>query len=51
LIDSWGLDHDKTFKVQVKVGNQVFGEGVGKSKQRAEMEAAANGLEKLEALK
>lgn len=48
LVDSWGLDHDKTFKVQVKVGNQVFGEGVGKSKQRAEMEAAANGLEKLQ---
>ncbi len=48
LVDSWGLDHDKTFKVQVKVGNQIFGEGVGKSKQRAEMEAAANGLERLE---
>ncbi len=48
LVDSWGLDHDKTFKVQVKVGNQVFGEGIGKSKQRAEMEAATRGLEKLE---
>lgn len=48
LVDSWGLDHDKTFKVQVKVGDKVYGEGVGKSKQRAEMEAAANGLEKLE---
>jgi len=48
LVDSWGLDHDKTFKVQVKVGSQVFGEGIGKSKQRAEMEAAANGLERLE---
>ncbi|MFH1295150.1 MAG: ribonuclease III [bacterium] len=47
LIDSWGLDHDKTFKVQVKVGGRVYGEGVGKSKQRAEMEAAANGLDKL----
>ena len=48
LVDSWGLDHDKTFKVQVKVGSQIFGEGIGKSKQRAEMEAAANGLERLE---
>lgn len=51
LVDSWGLDHDRTFKVQVKVGNQIFGEGVGKSKQRAEMEAAANGLERLEAVR
>ncbi len=51
LVDSWGLDHDKTFKVQVKVGGQVFGEGVGKSKQRAEMEAAANGLGALESRK
>lgn len=47
LVDSWGLDHDKTFKVQVKVGDKVYGEGIGKSKQRAEMEAAANGLERL----
>ena len=47
LVDSWGLDHEKTFKIQVKVGGQVFGEGVGKSKQRAEMEAASNGLDKL----
>lgn len=50
LVDSWGLDHDKTFKVQVKVGSRIFGEGIGKSKQRAEMEAAANGLEKLEGI-
>jgi ribonuclease-3 len=48
LVDSWGLDHDKTFKIEVKVGGKVFGEGVGKSKQRAEMEAAANGLVGLE---
>lgn len=50
LVDSWGLDHDKTFKVQVKVGGQVFGEGVGKSKQRAEMEAATKALEKLKSV-
>lgn len=48
LVESWGLDHEKTFKIQVKVGGQIFGEGVGKSKQRAEMEAANNGLAKLE---
>lgn len=48
LVDSWGLDHDKTFKIEVKVGDRVFGEGEGKSKQRAEMEAANAGLLKLE---
>ncbi|MFA5776391.1 MAG: ribonuclease III [Patescibacteria group bacterium] len=47
LVDSWGLDHDKTFKIEVKVGGKVFGEGIGKSKQRAEMEAANNGLDKI----
>lgn len=47
LVDSWGLDHDKTFKIEVKVGGKSYGEGVGKSKQRAEMEAATKGLEKL----
>jgi len=47
LVDSWGLDHEKTFKVQVRVGNKIYGEGVGKSKQRAEMEAAAQGLDRL----
>ncbi|PIS22725.1 ribonuclease III [candidate division WWE3 bacterium CG08_land_8_20_14_0_20_41_10] len=47
LIDSWGQDHDKTFKIQVKVGDRVFGVGEGKSKQRAEMEAAGAGLDKI----
>lgn len=47
LVDSWGLDHDKTFKIGVKVGGKVFGEGVGKSKQQAEVEAANNGLDKI----
>lgn len=48
LVDSWGLDHEKTFKIQVKVNGKIYGEGVGKSKQRAEMEAASNGLAELE---
>lgn len=47
VVDSWGLDHDKTFKIEVKVNGQVFGQGEGKSKQRAEMEAAASGLDKI----
>lgn len=41
-----GPDHDKHFTVQVSVGNEVYGEGEGKSKQDAEQAAARQGLEK-----
>lgn len=41
-----GPDHDKHFTVQVTVGNDVYGEGEGKSKQDAEQAAARQALEK-----
>lgn len=41
-----GPDHDKHFTVQVSVGNEVYGEGDGKSKQDAEQAAAKDALEK-----
>lgn len=41
-----GPDHDKHFTVAVSVGNEVMGEGEGKSKQDAEQEAARVALEK-----
>ncbi|MDO8565409.1 MAG: ribonuclease III [bacterium] len=41
-----GPDHDKHFTVRVSVGDDVMGEGEGKSKQDAEQEAAKNALEK-----
>src|SRR3989344_566077 len=41
-----GPDHDKHLTVSVSVGNKVYGEGEGKSKQDAEQEAAKNALEK-----
>lgn len=41
-----GPDHDKHFTVQVSVGNEVYGEGEGKSKQDAEQAAARQALEK-----
>jgi len=44
-IKETGPDHDKHFTVAVSVGNDVFGTGVGKSKQDAEQEAARNALE------
>lgn len=40
-----GPDHDKHFTVTVSVGNEVYGEGEGKSKQDAEQEAAKKALE------
>jgi ribonuclease-3 len=41
-----GPDHDKRFVVHVSVGNEVMGEGEGKSKQDAEQAAAREALEK-----
>jgi ribonuclease III len=41
-----GPDHDKHFTVAVSVGNSVYGQGEGKSKQDAEQSAARAALEK-----
>ena len=46
--DSWGPDHEKNFKVGVFVGDKLWGEGQGKSKQKAEQNAAEKALEKIE---
>ncbi len=40
-----GPDHDKHFVVNVYIGNELYGEGEGKSKQDAEQEAARKALE------
>lgn len=47
VVGSWGADHEKTFKVQVQIGQRNWGEGEGKSKQKAEQQAAFLALEKL----
>lgn len=44
---SEGPDHNKTFWIEVLVGDKVLGTGVGKSKQEGEQQAAANALEKM----
>lgn len=46
--DSWGPDHEKNFKVGVFLNDKIWGEGQGKSKQKAEQNAAERALEKLE---
>ncbi len=50
VIDSWGLDHEKTFRVAVYVGEKEYGTGEGGSKQKAEQDAAEKALDKLKSL-
>ncbi len=40
LIDDSGPDHEKTFVARVRVGDAVYGHGMGKSKKEAEQQAA-----------
>lgn len=48
VVDEVGPDHNKVFTVEVKVGGQVYGQGTGNSKQRAQQQAARIALDKLE---
>jgi ribonuclease-3 len=41
-IDSFGPDHEREFLVEVRVGEELFGKGRGRSKQEAAQKAAAN---------
>ena len=47
ISDAWGSEHEKTFKVGVYINNELFTEGEGPSKQKAEQDAATKGLDKL----
>lgn len=44
LLESGGPAHEKWFRVEVRVGEQVLGEGVGRSKRAAERAAAEAAL-------
>lgn len=44
-----GPDHDKEFTVEAVVGNEVYGSGVGRSKQAAAQQAAHKALERIQA--
>ncbi len=48
LVAEAGPDHDKTFTVEVMVGDEILGRGTGKSKKLAETEAARAALERLQ---
>ncbi|MBP9989160.1 MAG: ribonuclease III [Ruminococcus sp.] len=45
LVGETGPDHDKRFEVEVHLNSNVIGKGTGKSKKRAEQEAAREALE------
>ena len=49
LVDATGPDHDKRFRVEVMVADQVLGTGEGASRRVAETEAAAEALLRIEA--
>ena len=48
VLGSLGPDHNKLFSVEVRAGEQVLGQGNGKSKKAAEMSAARAALRSLD---
>ena len=48
LIETQGPDHNKNFTVEVRLGNDVLATGIGRSKKKAETEAARIALENLQ---
>ena len=49
ILEAVGPDHDKVFRVEVSVGGEVLGMGVGRSRRVAETAAAAEAVEVLAA--
>lgn len=47
LVGESGPDHDKQFEVEVDLNGSVVGRGMGRSKKRAEQDAARAAIEKL----
>jgi len=51
LIDTWGPEHEKVFRVEIHVDGKLLGTGDGRSKKEAEQKAASFALEQMEQLK
>ncbi|MDI6715918.1 MAG: ribonuclease III [Actinomycetota bacterium] len=48
-VEEFGPIHDRTFVVKVFINDKVWGQGVGKSKKKAEQEAAREAIRKFQA--
>lgn len=46
VLEEWGPDHAKTFKIGVYLGKELAGVGMGPSKQQAQQKAAEDALDK-----
>lgn len=46
IVNEYGESHNKTFEVEVKIDNIVYGRGIGKSKKIAEQNAAFDAYKK-----
>ena len=51
MVRESGPDHKKTFEVSLFIGENIYGKGKGKSKKRAEQNAAKAALDKIEGKK
>ena len=47
LVGEEGPDHNKSFRVEVVIGGEAFGCGIGRTKKAAEQEAAYQAILKL----
>jgi ribonuclease-3 len=47
LVETQGPDHAKQFTVEVRLDNEILAKGTGRSKKKAEMDAARVALAKL----
>lgn len=45
LVDAWGPEHEKTFKVEIQIIGKSVAHGEGRSKKEAEQKAAQSALE------
>jgi ribonuclease-3 len=48
-VEAAGPDHEKVFRVEVEVGRETLGMGIGPSRRQAETAAAAEAIAVLEA--
>lgn len=51
LVKEEGPDHQKQFTIEARLGNEVIGRGVGRSKKTAEQHAAFEAIKKYKKLK